>query len=142
MKIKKGMKQLSEKYFLPSNYSRILSPNSENQDSPIMVDIEINDLDIIAVNDHDFTITSKMFIGVHWKDPRILYLGSNKKHHKTYLDLELLEYLWTPDLDIYSLDQLKIFEVMGKDLAGKKIKQLNMFLYLREPFLFGDMVIS
>ena len=125
------MKQFSEKYFLPDNYSRILSPNSDNQDSPIMVDIEINDLDIIAVNDHDFTITSKMFIGVHWKDPRIVYFGSNKIHQKTYLDLELLEYLWTPDLDIYSLDQLKIFEVMGKDLAGNKIEQIKIFLNSR-----------
>ena len=110
--------QLSEKYFLPKNYSRILSPKEGNMDDPIVVDIEINDLDIIAVNDFDFTITSKMHIGVHWNDPRILHIGSSKKHRKPYLDLKLLEYLWTPDLDIYNLDQLKIFEVMGKNLAG------------------------
>ena len=112
------MTQLSEEYYLPKNYSRILSPNDGYGDDPIMIDIEINDLDVMAVNDFDFTITSKMHIGVHWNDPRILHVGFSKQHRKTYLDLKLLKYLWTPDLDIYNLDQLKIFEVMGKNLAG------------------------
>ena len=109
---------LSEEYYLPKNYSYILPPNDHDQ--PTLVDMEINDFDVIEVNDHDFTVTSKMHLGIHWKDKRIVYTGLNRPDHKHHLDVKSSDYLWTPDLDIYNLKKLAIFEVKGKELAGNK----------------------
>jgi hypothetical protein len=112
--------QLSGEYYLPKNYSYILPPNDGYEGKPILVDMEINNFDVIEVNDHDFTVTSKMHIGLHWKDERIFHTGLNGTHSQKHLDLKSLDYLWTPDFDIYSLKKLEIFEVMGKELAGNE----------------------
>ena len=117
--------QLSGDYYLPKNYSYILPPNEQGK--PIFVDMEINDFDVIEVNDHDFTVTSKMHIGIHWKDDRIFQIGSNRPRYKEHLDLKSLNYLWTPDFDIYNLKNLAIFEVMGKELAGNKVNLLAYY---------------
>ena len=122
--------QLSGEYYLPHNYSYVLPPNDEYQGKPIFVEMEINDFDVIEVNDHDFTVTSKMHIGIHWKDERIFHTGLNRTHYKNHLDLKSLEYLWTPDFDIYNLKKLEIFEVMGKELAGNKENILICILAL------------
>ena len=44
------------------------------------------------------------------------------KQHKVPLDLQFLEHLWLPDLDIYNVKHIKDFKVLKK-LAG--ITQIN-----------------
>ena len=125
-----GYIQLAEEYYIPKNYSYILPPNDDGV--PTLVDMAILDFDVIEINDHDFTVTSKMNIGIHWKDKRIFQTGLNNHHHKEHLDLKSSDYIWTPDLDIYNLKNLEIFEVMGKELAGNNE---NIFLYVLVLFL-------
>ena len=106
-------------HYLPKNYSHILAPNNEFDGNPLEVGLEINDLDVIEVNDVRFTVKIKLHLGIHWDESRIIQLDTYPQGHKTPLDLKLLDILWTPDLDVYSLQGIKEFKVMGKSLAGK-----------------------
>ena len=111
---------LSGDFYLPRNYTKIHSPNHEQSGSPLEVTFEIHDLDIIEVNDIDYTMTVKMFLGVRWEDSRIIHRGNSDGDTQIPLDLILTKKLWTPDLDIYYLKEVEDFEVLKKDLAGKK----------------------
>jgi len=95
------------------------------------IKLEFNDLEVLHVNDKDFTVTLKMYLGVHWNEPRIVSLNS-QKHSVTPLDLNFLEHVWLPDLEILHLKELKGYKVL-KELAGKQQSNSNSSV-----FLFGD----
>lgn len=111
--------RLSGDFYLPKNYTRIHAPNHEYSGAPLEVTLEIHDLDITDVNDIDYTMTLKMFLGVRWEDERIIHRGSSDKDTQIPLDLILTKMLWSPDIDIYNLKEVEDFEVMKKTLAGK-----------------------
>ena len=117
---------MSGDFYLPANYTRIHSPNHDDFDKPLEVILEMHDLDIIEVNDIDYTMTLKTFLGVRWEDKRIVHRGKSDKNAQIPLDLILTKRLWSPDIDIYYLKEVIDFEVMKKDLAGK----LNSFIQL------------
>ena len=124
--IKEDLIRLSGDFYLPANYTRIHSPNHDDFDKPLEVILEMHDLDIIEVNDIDYTMTLKTFLGVRWEDKRIVHRGKSDKNAQIPLDLILTKRLWSPDIDIYYLKEVIDFEVMKKDLAGK----LNSFIQL------------
>ena len=124
--LKKDLIHLSGDFYLPKNYTRIHSPNHDDFDKPLEVILEIHDLDIIEVNDIDYTMTLKTFLGVRWEDKRIVHRGRSDKNTQIPLDLILTKMLWSPDIDIYYLKEVIDFEVMKKDLAGIK----NSFIHL------------
>ena len=122
--IKEDLIRLSGDFYLPANYTRIHSPNHDDFDKPLEVILEIHDLDIIEVNDIDYTMTLKTFLGVRWEDKRIVHWGKSDKNAQIPLDLILTKRLWSPDIDIYYLKEVIDFEVLKKDLAGK----INSFI--------------
>ena len=115
------LKRLSGDFYLPKNYTRIHAPNHEHSVAPLEVTLEIHDLDITDVNDIDYTMTLKMFLGVRWEDKRIIHQGSSDKNRQIPLDLILTKMLWSPDIDIYNLKVVEDFEVLKKTLAGNYI---------------------
>ena len=84
---------------------------------PIKIKLEFNDLEVLHVNDKDFTVTLKTYLGVHWNEPRIISIGS-QKDVETPLDLSFLDHVWLPDLEILHLKEIKRYKVL-KNLAGK-----------------------
>ena len=40
----------------------------------------IQELDIVEVNDVDYTMTLKLVLGVRWKEKRIIYRGNSDKN--------------------------------------------------------------
>ena len=69
----------------------------------IIIKLEFNDLEVLQVNDKDFTITIKTYLGVHWNEPRIISIGSHKDV-ETPLDLSFMDHVWLPDLEILHLN--------------------------------------
>ena len=85
--------------------------------SSLEVTLEFSDVDILEVSDLKHTLTMLMYMGVHWNEPRLITPKNTGKQHKVPLDLQFLEHLWLPDLDIYNVKHIKDFKVLKK-LAG------------------------
>ena len=85
--------------------------------SSLEVTLEFSDVDILEVSDLKHTLTMLMYMGVHWNEPRLISPNELGKQNKVPLDLQFLEHLWLPDLDIYNVKHIKDFKVLKK-LAG------------------------
>ena len=104
---------------MPKNYSRTAPPL--NPSSSIEVILKIDHLDILEIDDINFTIKLQMYLGALWKEPRILKNSTITEDEEggTNLDLKYLDMLWVPDLDIYNLSKIENFIVV-RNLAGKE----------------------
>ena len=91
------------------------------------VTLEFTDLEILEVDDIKHTLTMKMHLGVHWTEPRLVCPQNNIELGKVPLDLQFLDHLWLPDLDIYNIKLIQDFKVLKK-LAGIMIKMLHSHL--------------
>ena len=76
-------------------------------------------VDLLVVDDIRHTVTMKMYFGVHWRETRLISTTNISAVDKIPLDLQLLDYLWLPDLDIYHVKQIEEFDVLKKSFAGK-----------------------
>ena len=81
------------------------------------VTLEFSDLDILEVDEIKHTLTMKMHLGVHWAEPRLICPENSGELNTIPLDLEFLDHLWLPDLDIYNIKRIEEFTVLKK-LAG------------------------
>ena len=83
----------------------------------IGVDFDI--IDILDVDDKEFSITLSMYLGVYWKDPQLTgpYYCS-KENDFTPVDLDMLPLIWVPDLYIYHLKSIKVLNVL-REFAGR-----------------------
>ena len=108
-----------EKYCLPAHYDERELPKSKLISGTVDVKLEFNDLEILVVNDIDFTVTLRVNLGIHWNEPRIIALENvtNGTDVRTPLDIKFMDHLWFPDLEILHLKQIKDYHVLKK-LAG------------------------
>ena len=104
------------RYCLSKDYDKAQFPRDEETKEQVEIKLEFNDLEVLHVNDRDFTVTLKMYLGVHWNEPRVISIGS-QKDVETPLDLSFLDYVWLPDLEILHLKEIRGYKVL-KDLAG------------------------
>ena len=102
---------------MPNDYSHGDFPKDAPSNEPVEVTLQFNNLEVLVVNDVDFTITIKMFLGIHWREPRLVSPTSTSIL-KIPLDLKLLDYLWLPDLEVLNLKECSDFHILKK-LAGK-----------------------
>jgi len=93
------------KFCLPKDYDKNEFPRNISNIEPIKIKLEFNDLEVLHVNDKDFTVTLKTYLGVHWNEPRIISIAS-QKDVETPLDLSFLDHVWLPDLEILHMTQL------------------------------------
>ena len=63
------------------------------------------------------SVTMKIHLGVHWTEPRLIFPHGSEELSKVPLDLQFLDYLWLPDIDIYNIKAIQEFSVL-KRLAG------------------------
>ena len=114
-----GYHKLGGSYYLPKNYSRTIAPIDHDHSDPIEVTLKIDQLDVLEVDDHKFTIKLQMYLGILWNDSRIFHNDTSEEvdDKGTNLDLKHLDLLWVPDLDIYNLSKIENFRVI-RNLAG------------------------
>ena len=101
---------------LPENYDRFEFPYS---DRPVEVRVDLDVLQILKVNDQDFTVTFSMYFGVRWEEPRLL-IPLNRSSGYIAIDVSFFENLWVPDIYIYHLKEIRSYKIFT-DFAGKKM---------------------
>ena len=126
-------------YCLPKDYEQGQFPRDESNNEPVTVKLEFNNVDILVINDIDFTVTFRMNMGAHWNEPRIIAPDSNVD--LTPLDLKFLEHLWLPDLEILHLKQIRDYRILKK-LAGEKICLFSPWDKSYIESIIADMTIS
>ena len=102
---------------LPEDYQKLESPRP---DSPVNVDINVEILDILSVNDKDFSITMSMYFSVMWQESRIVTNNTIEPGFWYPVSLEFLNDLWIPNVFIYNLKSFSNNQVL-KRLSGKEI---------------------
>ena len=91
--------------------------SGNTSDSTMGVTLEFSDVDILEISDLKHTVTMVMHLGVHWREPRLVCPHNISKQNKVPLDLQFLDHLWLPDLEIYNIKQIQEFSILKK-LAG------------------------
>lgn len=69
-----------------------------------------------------------MYLGIEWKEPRLVLTENQKENKDISLDLKHLDTLWVPDLDIYNLSKIEDFKVV-RNLAGLWVKNGKTLFY-------------
>ena len=111
---------------LPKDYQKLESPRP---DSPVDVDINVEILDILSVNDEEFSITMSMYFSVMWQESRIWTNNSLQPEDWYPVSLEFLNDLWIPNVFIYNLKSFQNVAVLKK-LAG------NINFMMNPRFIF------
>ena len=99
---------------LPSSYQKLESPTP---DDSVHVDINVEILDILSVNDKEFSITMSMYFSVMWQESRIETNNTIEPGFWYPVSLEFLQDLWIPNVFIYNLKSFANLKVL-KRLAG------------------------
>ena len=126
---------------MPKDYEQGQFPRDELSNEPVTVKLEFNNVDILVINDIDFTVTFRMNMGAHWNEPRIIAPDSDAD--LTPLDLKFLEHLWLPDLEILHLKQIRDYRILKK-LAGETIFLILTMghIYQVSKLLIVDVMIT
>ena len=101
-------------FCLPSTYQKLESPTP---DGAVHVDINVEILDILSVNDKEFSITMSMYFSVQWREGRIVTNNTIEPGSWYPISLEFLNEIWIPNVFIYNLKTFQNVAVLKK-LAG------------------------
>ena len=82
------------------------------------VNIEVGIMDIMGVNDKEFSVTLTMYFNVKWNEPRIETNNTFIEGDMVPIDIQFLNQLWVPNIFIYDLRNFAALSVLKK-LAGK-----------------------
>ena len=96
------------------NYQKLESPTPHD---PVHVDINVEILDILSVNDKEFSISMSMYFSVMWQESRIWTNNTVEAGMWYPVSLEFLNDLWIPNVFIYNLKSFSSLQVL-KRLAG------------------------
>ena len=103
-------------FCLPLGYQKLESPNPNGT---VDVDITVEILDILSVNDKEFSITMSMYFTVMWQESRITTNNTIIPGAWYPVSLEFLQNVWIPNVFIYNLKSFNNISVLKK-LAGEK----------------------
>ncbi len=74
-------------------------------------------MDILEVNDKEFSVTLTMYFEVKWDEPRLVSNATYGPDASVPIDLQFLNHLWVPNIFIYDLRSFSALNVLKK-LAG------------------------
>ncbi|XP_023323455.1 glutamate-gated chloride channel subunit beta [Eurytemora carolleeae] len=109
-----GMSKCVLGWCLPRGYQKLEQPNPEKA---VMINVNLEILDILGVNDKEFSITLSMYFSVQWEESRIQTNNTVEADSWSPVSLEFLQDLWVPNIFIYDLKSFKSMDVL-KRLAG------------------------
>ena len=100
----------AENVCIPNDYNKFEMP-----DDHVHVDIGMKIVEILEINDHEFSAAFYMYFFISWKDSRII---NNAAPGKTLqIETSFLDYLWVPDVYIYNLKSFHNSRLLT-DFAG------------------------
>ena len=92
----KSNKTCARNVCILDNYDKFEMP-----DKHVHVDIGIEVVEILEVNDHDFSTAMYLYFDFSWTDPRLI---NNATSGKTLqIETSFMDNLWVPDIYIYNL---------------------------------------
>ena len=109
-----------------------------NMKAAMQVQLDFIYIEMLEVNEMDFSITFRTDISVFWEEPRIMppmnAIGSG---YETVLDTSFLDHLWITNLFIYNLKEIQKFKVLtpGKNSIGFKSEIISKFSIFSLIFL-------
>ena len=112
-----GMLKCVLGWCLPLDYQKLESPTPKGT---VHVDINVEILDILSVNDKEFSITMSMYFSVMWQESRIVTNNTVEPGFWYPVSLEFLNDVWIPNVFIYNLKGFKNISVLKK-LAGMNL---------------------
>ena len=127
-------------WYLSENYDRKLEPwnhhDAKNESLPYFYNFEFVVQGIQEVDDFKHTIKLEMYFIVKWWEPRVKIIPSFTELEREAdkgifhpISLEYLGHLWTPDLEIYSMNTYQTPEVLGKQMASIKVNEKSIMRY-------------
>ncbi|XP_040576873.1 glutamate-gated chloride channel subunit beta [Lepeophtheirus salmonis] len=114
-------------FCLPRNYEKLESPKPLKTTT---IHVEVDVMDVLNVNDKEFSVTLSMYFSVRWEEPRLI-TNHSRPHvsgEMTPIDLEFLHHLWVPNIFIYDLRSFNTLNVLKK-LAGVWISEDKEIYY-------------
>ena len=71
-------------------------------------------MDIVEVNDKDFSVTVSMYLGLCWEDVQLTEnIACENKPCHVPIDTEVLSKIWHPDVYIYNLKAIQVLKVLN-----------------------------
>ncbi len=123
---------------LPSEYSKFELPEKR---AVTVIGITLDILEVLRINDKDYSITFSCYFNVHWKEDRIKLSKefgkeqagpdqniTNNPDIMVPTNIEFVKDLWVPNILIYNLKTYKVIDVLNK-LAGLWIYADKSVLY-------------
>ncbi|TRY77326.1 hypothetical protein TCAL_06961 [Tigriopus californicus] len=113
---------------LPMDYNKLEMPPGRND-----IKIELTILDVLSVNDKDFSISVYAYLGIRWPEPRLI--GKNGQKLSTYSDERLgvpitvdpafLSSVWVPNIMIVNVKSFKPLSEMKPQQALWAVSESN-----------------
>ena len=112
-------------FCIPQNYSKFDLPTS-----PTTVSLGITIVEIPKIDDHEFSVTLRGYLGVYWTEPRLIFdVNSNVSENDWIsVDGDFIKELWLPDLEIYDIKEFKRQHILSK-LQGLWISRNSRIYY-------------
>ena len=105
----------SGKLCIPTSYDRLSRPKSKLEISFTQVNVGFTIMDIIEVDDKEFSVTLSMYLAISWKDLSLTKTQvCESKPCYVPLDPEMISKIWHPDLYIYNLKSAQVLKVLDR----------------------------
>ncbi|TRY76187.1 hypothetical protein TCAL_14752 [Tigriopus californicus] len=115
-------------FCLPKDYNQLEMPPGRNK-----IRVEISILDILSVNDKDFSISIYAYLGIRWPEPRLLD-QSRRNWSKTHtdqletpvtLDPAFISSVWVPNIVVINVKSFKPLSEMKPQRALWVVSEAN-----------------
>ena len=112
-------------FCIPQNYSKFDLPISLTT-----VSLGITIVEIPKIDDHEFSVTLRGYLGAYWTEPRLIFdVNSNVSENDWIsVDGDFIKELWMPDLEIYDIKEFKRQHILSK-LQGLWISRNSRIYY-------------
>ena len=79
------------------------------------IDIGIDIVDVLTINDKEYSVEFSSYFNVMWKEPRLYipdsfldHINSSDSDTMVPVNLELVNHLWLPNVFVYNLKTFKV----------------------------------
>ena len=112
-------------FCIPQNYSKFDLPTS-----PTTVSLGITIVEIPKIDDHEFSVTLRGYLGVYWTEPRLIFDVNSNVSENDWISVygDFIKELWLPDLEIYDIKEFKRQHILSK-LQGLWISRNSRIYY-------------
>ena len=118
---------LHEKICLPKDHNKLQLP-----EELVHISIDIRHGQVMSVNDEAETVSMKMTLMFHWKEPAFITDVNNENDGPPMatLDQSVIKQIWSPDLwipEVVSFQELDLLNPMSALIADAKSKKIVYF---------------